>query len=45
MTLGERMALGGQIASGKVRLDACESFGVIFNALPPLGEPQTVVQI
>ena len=45
MTLGQRMTLGGQIAIGKVRSDSCESFGVIFGALAPLGEPQSAVQI
>ena len=30
MTLGQRMTLGSQIASGKVRSDSCESFGAIF---------------
>ena len=45
MTLGQRMTLGGQIVSGKVRSDSCESFGAIFGALAPLGEPQSAVQI
>ena len=38
MTLGQRMTLGDQIASGKVRSDACESFCAIYNALTPLSE-------
>ena len=44
MTLGQHMTLGGQIASGKVRSDSCESFGAIFGALAPLGDPQSAVQ-
>ena len=40
MTLGQRMTLGGQIASGKVRSDSCKSFGAVFGALAPLVEPR-----
>ena len=47
MTLGQRMTLGGQIASGEVRseLNPASRLVPFFGVLAPLGEPQSAVQI